>query len=453
MSMRRFWLLALLLMPLLWMVCILFGSPVIVPAAVRPVLAAVHGSALAMLLLQLIAVLACARLLGQLFRRLHQPQVLGEMLAGIVLGPSVLGHLAPAMQASLFPLSSLGGLQGVSQVGLMLFMFLIGLELDLGVLREQRRRTALISYFSIITPFALGVTLAIWLYREAPPGVPFFLFALFCGAAMSVTAMPVLARILQEKGLLRTPLGSLAMACAAVNDVTAWVVLTLIAWLAHHGQSSLLQLLQVAAYLAGMVLVMRPLLARYGQRLFGGRLTQDRMALVLGIALLSALATEAIGIHALFGAFLAGAIIPRHTGFVDSLTHKLEDLTLVLLLPLFFAWSGLRTDIGLLDRPELWLAGGLILLVAISGKLGGTYLAARHCGMPPREAGAMGVLMNTRGLMELVILNVGLDIGVITPALFTMMAFMAIITTAMTSPLLSLLLARTPSAVRAGPLP
>lgn len=437
MSTRAHYLLPLLLMPLLVLVLALLNGPDVMPVVSGFVAAGKHGNSLVLLLVQLIAVLVVARLLGQLFRLWGQPQVLGEMLAGIVLGPSVFGHLAPLWQGALFPATSLSGLQGISQVGLMLFMFLIGLELDTAVLKLQRGRTAIISYMSIITPFALGVVLALFLYELAPVGVSFLLFALFFGAAMSVTAMPVLARILHERHLLKSPIGSLAMSCAAVNDVSAWIILTLIVWMARHDANGHLQWLQVLLYIGAMFFVVRPLLARFGHKVFGGVLTQDRMALVLGFALLSALATEAIGIHALFGAFVAGAIMPRHAGFIDRLTHKLEDLTLVLLLPLFFAWSGLRTDIGLLNQPHYWLMAGLILVVAIVGKLGGTYLAGRYCGMPSRDAGVLGILMNTRGLMELVILNIGLDIGVISPPLFTMMAFMAILTTAMTAPLLN----------------
>ena len=437
MSNRVHWLLPLLLLPLLVLVLALLNGPEVRSVVSGFVAPGSHGNSLVLLLVQLIAVLVVARLLGQLFRLWGQPQVLGEMLAGIILGPSVFGHLAPNWQGALFPSTSLSGLQGVSQVGLMLFMFLIGLELDTAVLKLQRGRTAIISYMSIITPFALGVVLALFLYDLAPVGVSFLLFALFFGAAMSVTAMPVLARILHERHLLKSPIGSLAMSCAAVNDVSAWIILTLIVWMARHDGNGHLQWLQVLLYIGAMFFVVRPLLARFGHKVFGGVLTQDRMALVLGFALLSALATEAIGIHALFGAFVAGAIMPRHAGFIDRLTHKLEDLTLVLLLPLFFAWSGLRTDIGLLNQPHYWLMAGLILVVAIVGKLGGTFLAARYCGMSNREAGVLGILMNTRGLMELVILNIGLDIGVISPPLFTMMAFMAILTTAMTAPLLN----------------
>jgi len=396
---------------------------------------------LLLLLVQIGVVLVAARLVGLLFRRIHQPQVVGEMVAGILLGPSLLGWAAPEISARLFPAASLGFLNSISQIGLLIFMFLVGLELDPKLLRGKSHTAVVTSHASIVAPFFLGALLSLLLYpRLSDDSVTFTGFALFMGAAMSVTAFPVLARILSERGLTKTRVGAVAIACAAVDDVTAWCILAGVVAVVRSGDgahSLWITLAGAAAFVAVMLGPVRPVLAQLeGAFHRHGRLTQDLLGGILLLGLASASVTEYLGIHALFGAFFAGAVMPKGERFVHALTGKLEDVTVVLLLPLFFAFTGLRTSFALLEGAEMWGYAGLIILVAVAGKWGGSTLAARFTGMSWREAGAVGVLMNTRGLMELVILNIGLDIGVISPALFAMMVLMALVTTFMTSPLL-----------------
>ena len=417
-------------------------APVAVENAVR-----IGGSSQAItvhlptLLLQIGVILIVARVVGWLFRKIHQPQVVGEMAAGIMLGPSLLGWLAPGVSRALFPPESLGFLNSLSQIGLVLFMFLVGLELDPRILRGRTHAAVVISHTSILVPFLLGALLALFLYpRLSDEGVMFSHFALFLGTAMSITAFPVLARILTEQNLLRTRVGALTIACAAVDDVTAWCILAGVVLLVRAGSVTIpfwLTLFGTAAY-AGLLFfgvrrALRRIEARYRSR---NKITQHMLAIILLLVLASAWVTEWLGIHALFGAFLMGAIMPKDHGFVRALTEKMEHLIVVLLLPLFFAFTGLRTSVGLVSGAQMWLFCGLIIAVAIAGKFGGSTISARLTGMPWREAGVVGILMNTRGLVELVVLNIGLDIGVISPALFTMMVFMALTTTFMTSPLL-----------------
>ncbi|HYO69150.1 MAG TPA: cation:proton antiporter [Archangium sp.] len=397
-------------------------------------------NALSLLIVQWVVIIGLSRLIGSGARWLGQPLVIAEVLAGILLGPSLLGWLAPGVLGALFPADSMPVLRMLSQLGPILFMFLIGLELDPRVLRGQGRASLFISHTSILVPFALGALAALVLHpRLSEPSVPFSSFVLFMGAAMSVTAFAVLARILSEHGLLRSKVGMLALTCAAVDDVTAWCLLAFVVSLVrasdllHAGLTTVLALLYVGVML-GLV---RPFLERLGARVANKEgLTQNVVALTLMMLLASAWATERIGIHALFGAFLFGLIIPKQGGLAEALAEKLEDVVVVLLLPVFFAYSGLRTQVGLLEGASDWALCGLILLVACVGKFGGTTLAARLTGMRWREAGALGILMNTRGLIELIVLNVGLDLGVISPKLFTMMVIMALVTALMTSPLL-----------------
>ncbi|MBW8770743.1 MAG: cation:proton antiporter [Gemmatimonadetes bacterium] len=331
----------------------------------------------------------------------------------------------------------------MAQVGLLLFMFLVGLELDPAHLRRQGKAALLTSHASIVAPFLLGTTLALGLYaRLAPAGVAFTPFALFVGAALSVTAFPVLARILADRGMTATPLGALAIVCAAVGDVTAWCILAAVVVIARSsGVASLAYTLGgTAIYLAVMLIVVRPLLVRVAERgSRPGSSAQAQLAIVMLLVLSSAWVTEKLGIHALFGAFLVGALLPPSGTLAESLSSRLRDLMIVLLLPLFFAFTGLRTTVSLISGGWMWMVCGVVLLVAIAGKLGGSAVAARAAGMDWRDALSLGALMNTRGLMELVILNVGLDIGVLTPTLFAMLVVMALVTTALTTPLLDLL--------------
>jgi Kef-type K+ transport system membrane component KefB/nucleotide-binding universal stress UspA family protein len=397
-------------------------------------------SAVSLLIIQFIVIIGLSRLLGRGVRGLGQPLVIAEVLAGILLGPSLLGWLWPSAMETLFPVSSLPVLKMLSQVGLILFMFLIGLELDPRLLKGRGHASVVISHTSIVVPFALGAGAALWFYpRLSDPSVPFSSFVLFMGVAMSITAFPVLARILTERRLMQTKVGALAITCAAVDDVTAWCLLAFVVSIVRATNLAEAALSTVVAlvYIAFMLGAVRPFLARLGARVASREgLNQNVMALTLLMLLASSFATELIGIHSLFGAFLFGAIIPKEGGLAEALAEKLEDVAVVLLLPLFFAFSGLRTQIGLLNSTDHWLMCGLIILLACLGKFGGSAVAARLTGSNWREAGAIGILMNTRGLMELIVLNLGLDLGVISPTLFTMMVVMALVTTFLTTPLL-----------------
>jgi Kef-type K+ transport system membrane component KefB len=393
------------------------------------------------LVLQIAVILVAARLVGFLFQKIHQPQVMGEMVAGILLGPSLLGWLVPGVSAALFPPASLSYLNALSQVGLVVFMFVVGLALNPSDLHGYGHAAVLTSHVSIVAPFCLGGLTALYLYpRLSDDGVTFTGFALFMGAAMSITAFPVLARILTERGLLRSRMGTMAIACAAVDDVTGWCILAYIVVLVrvtHAARPAWVTIAGSLAYVLIMVFVVRRILPAF-EREFRkrDRLSDNLVAVIVVLVLVSALATEWLGIHLLFGAFLMGAIMPKTQEFTHYLLHKFESVTVVLLLPLFFAFTGLRTRIGVGGGRAIWLYSAIVIVVAITGKLGGSMFAARLAGMPWREAASLGILMNTRGLMELVILNIGLDIGVISPAMFSIMVLMALVTTFMTTPLL-----------------
>jgi Kef-type K+ transport system membrane component KefB len=397
--------------------------------------------ALAHVLLALAAVVATGRCLGKLFAYLGQPPVVGEVTAGILLGPSFLGWLIPGASTFLLPPSVAPFLGVLSQLGVILYMFLVGLELNAGLLRSRARATIAISHASIVVPFVLGAALALWLYpRLAHGGVRFTSFALFLGVAMSITAFPVLARILRDRRLTTTELGIIALGCAAADDVTAWCLLAFVVGVAQADLSGALLVTSLALlFVAFMFLVVRPLAARLVRRHADDKVPPGLVPWMFVAVLLAALATETIGVHALFGAFLLGAVIPHDSAVARSLTRKLEDLVTALLLPAFFAYTGMRTRIGLVAGLDEWLMCGAIVLTATAGKFGGTLLAARWTGSSWRTAAALGALMNTRGLMELIVLNIGLDLGVITPTLFAMMVLMALATTVATTPALLLL--------------
>ncbi len=398
-------------------------------------------SDLTAVLVSLGVILAAARLMGKLSALIRQPQVIGEMAAGILLGPSVLGALAPGLSAALFPAESRDALHVLGQIGVLLFMFLIGMELDLNKLRLHGRPVAATSMVSIAFPFILGVLLALLLHpRVSGNAVRFGPFAFFLGTAMSITAFPVLARIIVERKLVDTRLGLLAISIAAVGDVVGWCMLAGSILMVRAGAwTDLLWpgLAALAVYIAIMLTAVRRLgrrLAVYFER--KGFVTHNILGMVLFTLLLSAWAAERLGIHALFGAFLVGVVMPKTPALVHALGEKLSDMSVVLLLPVFFVLTGLRTDIVLLAREKMWLYLALVILAAVAGKFGGATVAARICGIPWREAAALGILLNTRGLMELVLLNIGLDIGLISPAMFTMMVLMALLTTFATAPAL-----------------
>lgn len=396
-----------------------------------------------LLVIQICIILVASYSVGWLLGRFRQPQVVGEMVAGVLLGPSLLGWLAPGFFAALFPPASLGPLSVLSQIGLLLFMFMIGLELDTKTLRKLGHIAVVISHTSIVVPFALGALLALFLFpRMADDSLPFTGFVLFMGAAMSVTAFPVLARILDERNMLGTKLGTLTIACAAVDDVTAWCLLAVIIAIVKSelNHLPLWQMLPgVVVYLVLMLYVIRPILRELLARQRDAAKNDKLIVVLLVCMLASSWATEWLGIHALFGAFFAGVIVPKENGFTENIRKRLQLPVVVLLIPLFFAFTGLRTSIGLISGSEMVLYCGLVFLVAVAGKFGGSMIAARVMGTPWREAASMGVLMNTRGLIELVILNIGLDIGVLTRPLFSIMVLMAVGTTVMTTPLLSLI--------------
>jgi Kef-type K+ transport system membrane component KefB len=398
---------------------------------------------LAILLLQIITIIIVARLFGWICKSIGQPTVIGEIAAGIFLGPSLVGMFFPGFSAFLFPSQSLGNLQFLSQIGLILFMFIIGMELDLKVLKSKAQEAIVISHASIILPFALGVGVALYIYQQfAPEGISFLSFALFIGIALSITAFPVLARIVQERGLSRTKLGTMVITCAATDDITAWCILAAVIAIVKAGSfvSSIYTIILAGTYVFFMLKVLKPVLKRLGDYYsYKEGLTKPVVAIFFVILMLSAYCTEVIGIHALFGAFMAGVIMPSNQSFRNIFIEKVEDVSMVLLLPLFFVFTGLRTQIGLLNDPYLWQVTGLIIAAAVTGKFVGSAVAARFVNQSWRDSLIIGSLMNTRGLMELVVLNIGYDIGVLSPEIFAMMVIMALATTCMTGPALDLI--------------
>lgn len=400
-----------------------------------------------LLLLQIVIILATARTCGLLLRYVGQPPVIGEMAAGLVLGPIVFGAVFPDFHAELFATASLPALSSLSLLGLVLFMFIVGVELRApdGV-RAQLKSAGLVGVLSVLLPMALGVGISPWLHPAlAPAGVGFWPFALFMGAAMSITAFPVMARILKERGMTQTRLGRLSLSSAAIADVVAWMMLALVVALIGSGEGyvgfakTTLGLVLLAALVFG---ALKPL---YGWLL--GRYAADGpptpmllTAILIGMFVCAAL-TDWLGLHAVFGAFLFGACLPRDDRLLKYLIERVEYLAIVVLMPIFFALAGLNTTGDAFVGAGLG-AMALILAAATFGKLAGGALGARLGGYGWRDSLATGTLMNARGLMELIVMKVGLDAGLIGPELFTMLLVMAILTTVMTSPLLSLLLPR-----------
>lgn len=398
---------------------------------------------LAILLLQIITIIVVARIFGFIFKKIGQPTVIGEIIAGIFLGPSFVGMFFPEFSLFLFPKSSLPNLQFISQIGLILFMFIVGMELDLKTLKKKAHEAVIISHASIIFPFALGMTLAFVIYQTyAPTEINFLSFSLFIGISMSITAFPVLARIVQERQLTKTRIGTIVITCAAADDITAWCILAAVIAIVKAGSvvSSIYIIAMAIAYVFLMLKVVQPFLKRLGD-IYSHQdtLSKPVVAIFFTTLLISSYLTEVIGIHALFGAFFAGAIMPQNLHFRSAFIEKVEDVSLVLLLPLFFVFTGLRTQIGLLTDISLWQTCGLIVAVAVIGKFFGSAIAAKVVGQSWKDSLMIGALMNTRGLMELIVLNIGFDLGILPPSIFAMMVIMALVTTFMTGPALDLI--------------
>jgi Kef-type K+ transport system membrane component KefB len=396
-----------------------------------------------LLLIQMSTMLLTALICGWVARRLGQTRVIGEIVGGILIGPSVFGRFAPDAWARLFPQNSLGPFEVLSTIGLVLFLFLIGSELDYGHLRQQRGTALLASAMGILFPFIMAIAVAHSLrIRFAPDGIGKLSFVLFLGISMSITAFPVLARILEERGIQSTSLGTTALMCAAVDDVCAWLLLAVaLALIPHAGESMSLpfRLLWLGLYVAIMLGAVRPLGNWVARRQKTDGLSHEMLGVVVATLLVSAAATDAIGIHPLFGAFLAGVCFPRIERWQSAVRTRLETIISILLLPLFFALTGMRTRLDLLSGTAIWMWTGVVLIVAVAGKMGGAVLAARWTGQRWRDAMALGALLNTRGLVELIVLNIAYSAHVFSPTLFTMLVVMALVTTMITNPLLNLL--------------
>lgn len=408
----------------------------------------VFTNPLIIFILQLIVIILVCQVFVALIRKFGQPAVIGEMIAGIVLGPSIVGNFLPEVNAFIFPKTSLGNLQMVSQIGLILFMFVVGMELNIESLKKKAKAAVVISHASILVPYLLGVGLALFTYRHYAPGnIAFHAFALFCGIAMSITAFPVLARIIKERNMVHTKLGTIALTCAAADDITAWCLLAFVIAIVKAGSlaASLYTILLTITFISAMIYVVKPWLKNmFEKKNAEGKINRSTIAVMFIVLLLSAFVGEVIGIHALFGAFLAGVIMPVSHKFREQVTAKVEDVATVLFLPLFFVFTGLRTEIGLLNDTASWGVCAVITLLAILGKFGGSALAAKVTGESHYNSLAIGALMNTRGLVELVVLNIGYDLGILTPQLFTMFVIMALITTFMTNSILNILNRRFP---------
>ncbi len=395
------------------------------------------------LILQLIVIMVVARIMGYLFQRMQQPLVIGEIVAGLILGPSVLGVLFPNLFVTLFSEQSVYVLQQLSQLGLIFFMFIIGMELDTRAFQKSANKAFLISAAGIVIPFISGIILAYYLHRDFTDGkLPLMYFALFMGTTMSITAFPILARIVQERKMTKMPVGVMAISVAAIGDVVAWCILAIVIAIVKAGgiSNSLLTIVFSVLYILLMLFVIKPIMYRIG-RVYASReaMIKPIVALVFLLILVSSLLTEVIGIHVLFGAFMAGVVMPENMNFKRVFTEKIEDLSLVVLLPLFFVSTGLRTEIGLINSGHLWMICLLITLVAIIGKFGGTLLASRYVGLNWNHSLSLGVLMNAKGLMELIVLNIGYELGILSPEIFAMLVIMALITTAITGPGLNLI--------------
>jgi Kef-type K+ transport system membrane component KefB len=396
-----------------------------------------------LLIFQVTIILSVSLTCGWIARRLGQARVIGEIIGGILIGPSVLGRFVPHAFSKLFPATSISLFETISTLGLILFLFLIGSELNYEHIREQRFTATITSLTSMLFPFALGVLASPLLLRHfAPADVAALPFFLFLGISMSITAFPVLARILEERQMQSIPLGATAMMCAAVDDVTAWSLLAVAMALLPTDNTTIrlsYRVLWLGAYLCVMMFVVRPLGAWLARRNNEIRLSYELLGIMLVTVFLSAAATDAIGVHPLFGAFLAGLCFPRVRRWQETLRSRLDVVVSLLLLPIFFALTGMKTRLDLLSGLNIWLWTGFVLFIAVIGKMGGAIAAARWTGYDWKNSIALGALLNTRGLVELIVLNIAYNAHVFSPTLFTMLVLMALATTMMTTPILNAL--------------
>ena len=402
-------------------------------------------SILLIVIVQLIVIIAASRLFGALFRRLGQPQVCGEIAAGLILGPSFFGGLFPALFHRVFDPSVNQIFSTMSQLGLVMLMFMIGLEFDFSHLKDNRRLALWVSTAGVLAPFALGFLLGWQMHLALGLGGNWINFALFIATAMSITAIPTLGRIMIELNIHRTRLGTVTISAAAVNDAAGWVILALVSGIARSSFDPRQFAIMIACTLvftAAMMYIVRPLAIRAIHSGLGrnaGELSLSAFAAVMIVILLSAVATNWIGIFSIFGPFILGAVLHDQLDLVAAVRRRLQDFVMVFFLPIFFTYTGLRTEIGSMSRARDWLLCGLVLLAAIAGKVGGCALAARASDLSWRDASLIGIMMNTRGLMELIVINMGYDLGIIPKSVFFMLVLMAVLTTYLTAPLMRLL--------------
>jgi Kef-type K+ transport system membrane component KefB len=388
--------------------------------------------------IQLIIILIAVQVFGYLCQFIGQPRVIGEILAGLVLGPTLLGALLPQVEATVFTVNALPTLQTLGDIGLVLYMFSLGTHIDAHAMLKHGRKASVVSLSGVLLPLAMGGALAFFLYPEfAGPKASLSSFMLIVGTAMAITAFPVLARLLEDRGMLGDKIGSLALLCAAIDDVIGWCLLALVIAIIHASGviSVLLTLMYLALFVGVMLFAVRPLLVCADQHINS---KPTLMVLIVILLLLSATATSAIGIHPVFGAFMMGVILPRRNAFIEQVKN-IDQVNYLLFLPLYFVYNGLRTHIGLINSPALWLLCIGVLVVACTCKILGASLSLKVFGASWKESFTLGTLMNTRGLVGLIVLNIGLDLGVISQTFFAMLVIMAVVTTMMAPPLLSFL--------------
>lgn len=395
-----------------------------------------------LLLLQFIVIILATSLLGFICQKIWQPTVIGQIVAGIILGPSLLGLFFPEVSSFLFSPDSLKLLKPFSDLGMIFFMFIVGMELNVETLRHKARKAFIIGNIGIIIPFLLGMAVALFLYKRLmPDSVTLLSFALFVGSAMSITAFPVLARIIQERGMTNTHVGTLALTSAAIGDISAWWLLAAVIAIATSGSiySAFVTIISSIGYLFFMFKILRPLINKHFENFLIKENPKTTLAILFIVMFASSYITSIIGIHLLFGAFVAGLVMQHNLAFKNQFMKKIEDLTIVFLLPIFFIFSGLRTQIGLLNDSHEWLICIVVILAAVIGKFGGCFFAARVVGEKMKDSVAIGILMNTRGLMELIVLNIGYDFGILNPEIFSILVLMALATTFLTNPSLELI--------------